>query len=333
MARRVVILHTGGTLGMRPRDPDRALAPDEFGTTVLEHVPELHDIAEVEPRVLFNIDSSDVGPAHWSAIAAAVESALGRGDGVVVTHGTDAMAYTAAALSFLLRGLPGPVVLTGSQRPLADPRSDARGNLVGAVDLATRDIPEVAIYFQGALLRGNRTTKDSTFAYGAFRSPNLLPLAEVGTGVRSVTPPLRPDPPLRVEGGFDPRVAAVRLVPGQSSAVLRTLVGTEVRGVLVEAFGSGNLPVIDRGIADAVRELAASDRLVAIASQAPHGSVDLGRYVGGRLARDCGAVGVGDMTREAAAVKMMYVLGSTASIPEARDALVVPIAGEMGGEA
>ncbi len=259
---RVLILHTGGTLGMRPRHPDRALAPDEFGPAIVTQVPELAEIADVTPRVFCNIDSCDVTPEHWVALAHAIAEASNRGDGVVITHGTDAMAYTASALSFLLRDLRTPVILTGSQRPLADPRSDARANLVGAVDLATRPIPEVGIYFDEMLLRGNRTTKRSSFAYAAYRSPNFPPLAEMGTHLK-LDVPAPPAPatggppaaPCRVEGAFDRRVAALRLLPGQPAEPLAALAGTSVRAVLLQAFGVGNLPVVDRSIVDAVAGL------------------------------------------------------------------------------
>ena len=330
MGRRVRIVHTGGTLGMRPTAPDETLAPDEFGSTVLEHVPELSQIAEIETRVLFNIDSSDIRPEHWLALADAVADARSCCDGVVITHGTDAMSYTAAALSFLLRGLDLPVILTGSQRPLADARTDGRANLVVAVDLALRPIPEVAIYFDGLLLRGNRTTKSSSFAFGAFASPNFLPLAEVGTEVRMVRQPLQPTGPFRIEGGFDRRVAVVRLVPGQDGSVLRALAQTDIRALLLIAFGSGNVPIEDRSVAEALRELVDSGRVVAIGSQAPNGRVDLDRYLGGRLAREVGAVGTLDMTVEAATVKLMYLLATDDPPDRIRRALTAPIAGEVG---
>ncbi|MDX1389801.1 MAG: asparaginase domain-containing protein, partial [Acidobacteriota bacterium] len=153
MSKKVLILHTGGTLGMRPQDPDRALAPDELGTALLEQAPEIGRIAAVEIRYLYNMDSSDMTPDHWLAFAGEIAGSIADFDGVVITHGTDTMAYTAAALSYVLRNLPVPVIVTGSQRPLVDARSDARANLVGAVDLATRDSPEVAIYFDGKLFR------------------------------------------------------------------------------------------------------------------------------------------------------------------------------------
>jgi L-asparaginase len=327
--KKVQILHTGGTLGMSPREPDRALAPDQIGATMLEHVPELSRIAQIETRVLSNIDSSDIGPAQWCALAEAIADGLESFDGFVVTHGTDAMAHTACALSFMLRDLPKPVVLTGSQRPLSDARSDGRGNLVGAVEFATHDIPEVGIYFDDRLLRGNRAKKSSTFAYDAFSSPNFPPLAQLGAGFRLITEPIRPRGPFAVEGGFDCAVASMRLVPGASDAPWRALERSGVRGLIVEALGSGNVPVVDRSVADAIARLSASGIVVAISSQATHGSVDLGRYLGGRLARDSGGVGAGDMTVEAAAVKLMYLLGTLDDPEKVRAALPNPLAGEV----
>jgi len=329
--RRVLILHTGGTLGMRPRDPDQALAPDEFGSTVLQHVPELQRIAEIETRVLFNVDSSDLTPEEWMTLAREVHGARHDYDGVVITHGTDAMAYSASALSFVLRDVPFPVILTGSQRPLADVHSDGRANLVGAVDLALRPVPEVSIYFDGLLLRGNRAIKASTFAFGAFRSPNFPPLAEVGTEVKLVSTPLRPGGAFRLEGGFDPRVAAVWLTPGSDGAVLERLCESDTAAVLIAAFGFGNFPVVDRAVADATRALVEAGKVVALGSQAVDGRVDLERYAGGRLARDAGAVGTGDMTLEAASVKLMYLLGTLGSADEIRAALELSIAGEISG--
>jgi len=329
LRKRVLILHTGGTLGMAPREPDRVLAPAEFGTALAEHVPELSELAEVETRVLCNLDSSDVGPEHWMRLAHETATAFARFDGVVITHGTDTMAYSASALSFVLRNPPRPVILTGSQRPLAQPHSDARGNLVGAVDLATRDIPEVAVYFHGWLLRGNRTSKTSSFAYRAFRSPNCTPLAQVGTDVRLHTPALEPRGPFRVEGAFDPRVAVLRVVPGQDGTALAVLAQTDTRAVLLEAFGVGNIPVEDRSFGDGLRRLAAAGKIIAVGSQSAHGGVDLSRYPGGRLAEECGAVGIGDMTIEAATVKLMYLLGGGADADEVRRRLLEPLAGEL----
>jgi L-asparaginase len=326
---RVLLIHTGGTMGMRPRQPDQALAPDEFGPTLLSLVPEISALADVDTRVLINIDSCDMTSQHWVQLAEAIAAQIDRYDGFVITHGTDAMAYTASALSYLLRDLPRPVILTGSQRPLAEPRSDARGNLVGAIDLATRDIPEVGIYFDGTLLRGNRATKRSSFRLAAYRSPNFPPLAEVGTDIVFGNELLQPTGAFRVQGQFDSRVAAIRLLPGQPASAIACLRQAGVRAVLVEAFGVGNLPVRDRSIAEALRGLIEAGVVVAIGSQSPHGRIDLHDYAGGRLAREIGAVGTEDMTLEAAAVKLMYLLGTLDDSAEVRQQLAVPIAGEV----
>jgi L-asparaginase len=330
MSRRVLLLHTGGTLGMRPRQPDLALGPDEFASTVLEHVPELADLGEVETQVLFNLDSTDLTPRHWMELARAVFDAGGRFDGVVITHGTDAMAYTASALSYVLRDLPFPVILTGSQRPLADVHTDGRANLVGAVDLALRGVCEVCIYFDGLLLRGNRAVKRSTFDFGAFRSPNHPPLGEIGTDVRLYTTPSPPTGRFRIEGSFDPRVASVWLTPGTSATALRALVEEDLRAVLLIAPGMGNVPVESDAVADAIAALMAAGKVVAVGSQARGGGTDLARYVGGRKANRAGAVGVGDMSLEAAIVKLMYLAASLDSADRIRQVLTAPIAGEIG---
>lgn len=326
---RVLILHTGGTLGMRPRDPDEALAPDEFGQTVLEHVPELRSLADIDTRVLCNLDSSDLAPQHWMELARAIHEAHNKYDGVVITHGTDAMVYTASALSYVLRALPFPVILTGSQRPLSDVHTDGRANLVGAVDLALHPIPEVTIYFNGLLLRGNRAIKYSTFDFGAFRSPNFLPLAEIGTGVRLTGQPLKPKGKFRVDGQFDSRIAVVWLHPGADGSVLRDIRHADLRGVLVIAFGYGNVPVADRGVADAIRALTEAGKVVAVGTQSLDGTVDMKRYAGGRLALAHGAVGTGDMTLPATAVKLMYLAGTLDSADAIKRALPVPLAGEI----
>jgi len=314
---------------MRPREPDRALAPDEFGTTVLEHVPELSRIAEIEAQVVYNIDSCDLTPTHWMELARTIHRCADRCRGVVITHGTDAMAYTAAALSFVLRGLPFPVVLTGSQRPLADIKTDGRANLIGAVDLATRAIPEVGIYFGGLLLRGNRATKTSSFAFGAFSSPNALPLVEVGAEVRQIQPTWPVTGEFRVEGSFDPRVVVLRLVPGQSIKAARSVIDAETRGVLLVGFGTGNIALAKSDLQDLIRELTSAGVVVAIGSQAAHGRVDLGRYSGGRAAAEAGAVGIADMTLDAAVVKLMYLLGTHQEPAAVRQWLDRPISGEV----
>jgi L-asparaginase len=178
-------------------------------------------------------------------------------------------------------------------------------------------------------MRGNRTIKYSTFAFGAFQSPHMQPLAEVGTSVRLGREALQPEGVFRVEGSFDPRVAVVWLTSGDDGATLRRLADGDEVAVLIAAFGCGNIPVKDRGVADGIRALVDAGKVVAIGSQSLSATVDLTRYAGGRLAQEAGAVGIGDMTLPAATVKLMYLAGTLANADETRAALTVPIAGEV----
>ena len=179
-----------------------------------EQVPELQRLADVEVRIVYNLDSSDIGPSEWTALANVIAEARPHYDGFVVIHGTDTMAYTASALSLALADLDWPVVLTGSQRPLGELRTDARRNLVDAVDLATRDIPEVGICFDGSLLRGNRSTKGDAWSYNAFASPACAPLARLGLDVEIAPHVRRLTGHFRCLSSFRPNVAFYRVIPG-----------------------------------------------------------------------------------------------------------------------
>src|SRR6516164_379120 len=276
----VLLLHTGGTLGMSGRRPT-PLSPDTYAQQILARVPELSALATVETRILCNLDSSDVGPDEWTALAGEVAGARATHDGIVIIHGTDTMAYTAAALSFALAGLDRPVVLTGSQRPLGEIRTDARRNLVDAVDLATRDLPEVGICFDGRLYRGNRATKGDAWSYHAFASPGCPPLARLGLDVEILPHVRRPSRPFRAVGQFDARVAVCHLTPGMSPTRLNALVGDDLRGVVLAAFGVGNVPERAASWAAEVRRVVDTGVTVLVVTQARTGFVDLGLYANG----------------------------------------------------
>ena len=214
--KRIHLVHTGGTLGMSTEDG--ALQPGPYLAGLLEDVPELRRLAEVDVDILMNLDSSSMAPVDWDRIAAHVHARMGAYDGFVVIHGTDTMAYTASALSFALRGLRKPVVCTGSQRPLRAIPTDARSNLVSAVDLATRDVPEVTILVGRSLLRGNRARKASSERYDAFESPNYPALARIGLDV-DLHPSLirRPVEPSHLVPGFDPAVVYLPVWPAATA--------------------------------------------------------------------------------------------------------------------
>jgi hypothetical protein len=177
--KKVLILHTGGTLGMT----GEPLEPDAYSQALTEAVPELTKLAEIDTRIVFNLDSSDVGPEHWTSLTAEIASSYDDFDGFVIVHGTDTMSYTASALAYTLVGLDKPVVLTGAQRPLSALPTDARRNLADAVELATRDIPEVGICFDGLFLRGCCSTKNNVRDYRAFDSPGISALARLGVDI------------------------------------------------------------------------------------------------------------------------------------------------------
>lgn len=310
--RRLLLLNTGGTLGMDPNGVD-GLAPGALADQVFKYIPEALELADIDTRVLFNQDSANVQVGHWQIIAEAIAGELDRYDGFVVIHGTDTMAYTAAALSFMLTNLPKPVILTGAQRPIAMIRTDAKSNLVNALELATQDIPEVGLFFDHTLFRGNRAKKISIGEFAAFRSPNYPPLAEVGLhlDIRHAVV-RRPAGLFRLEGGFSDKVLVLRLFPGIQPTYLWPLLDSEILAFVIEAYGAGNVPIQERTLVPFIAEATRRGKVVALCSQAMIGAVDPSLYASGREALAAGAVSCADMTVEAAVVKMMFLLGQFA---------------------
>ncbi len=303
---RIRVLSTGGTLGMLQSDPG-PLAPSAVSENVLRYVQGLEAEVELSAEALWTLDSSDMGPAHWSELAEAVAARIHEVDGIVILPGTATMAWTAAALSFALRGLPKPVVLTGAQRPIAWVRSDARSNVVHSALCAGMDLPEVSVFFGRWLFRGNRCTKTSVQSYEAFESPDCPPLVEMGVEVQRIEPVRRPAQPFSVDARFEPRVVVVPVVPGSDGALLDAAVAGGARGVVVQGFGSGNVP--QARWPAAIARAAAAGVGVVMHSQCLRGHVELGAYEGGRAALDAGAMAAGSMTLECAAVKLMHGLG------------------------
>ena len=323
---RVLVLHTGGTLGMAGGRPS-ALRPAPFARTLRTRVPELAELAEVRLEVFSNLDSSELQPEAWLALARRLARRLPEVDGAVVTHGTDTLAHTASALSFLLPGLDRPVVLTGSQRPLGVVRTDARLNLIDAVTSALRGPPEVTVCFDSKLYRGNRTLKKSVAEYDAFESPNfpLLGILGVTAQFQRGLPPRK----LRLSDRLDPRVFLLKVFPGMEPALPLSLV-SKVRGLVVEAYGAGNVPVdpAGRSLRPVFREARARGVPVVVVSQAPKNSVDLSLYQGGAAALAEGAISGGDMTSVAALTKLMHVLGAARGASAIRRAMERSVAGE-----
>lgn len=325
--KRIVVLHTGGTLLMQERGG--ILSPSEHDVALEDELPVLTRIARIESQTLASLDSADMQPAHWQLIARATHAALRDPDvdGVVIVHGTDTMAYSASAVALMLGSVPKPVVFTGAQRPLFEARTDARANLVDACLLATLHVPEVGLAFASQLLRGVRATKRDAWHLSAFDSPNLAPLVELGLAV-AVAGHVRAAGPSTLDDRLDPRVVALRLFPGFDPRVLDACVALGMRGIVLEAFGTGNLPCLEGSLVPAIERAAATGVTVLVVSQCFRGVAELSRYRGGVLAREAGAVAGGDMTAEAAIAKLMIGLGRYDDASELRRFLDRDVVGE-----
>jgi L-asparaginase len=289
-------------------------------------VPELGQLAELSVEVPFNQDSACLEPADILALAGRVRTAAEAFDGFVIIHGTDTMAFTASVLGFLLSDLGKPVVLTGSQRPLAFVRSDARSNLVNAVDLACRAVPEVGICFGTHWLRGVATDKLSVSLFEAFQSPNLAPLAEIGAEIR-----LHPEAgqfirrmPAGLGRALDLNVHTVTPHPGMTWCPAPM----GAKAVLILAFGAGNLPMGREDLGAFLCDCGNRKLPVVVISQCPHGGVDLSAYEMGRKVEALGATSGGLHTRWAALAKLGLVLGAGGGIAEVREAFRARWAGE-----
>ena len=302
------------------------LEPGAYGDQLIEAVPELARLADVEVRITFNLDSSDVGPEQWASLARTIVEEWGGWDGYVIVHGTDTMAFTASALAFALSGLDRPVILTGAQRPLQEHRTDARRNLVDAVELATMRVPEVGVCFDGMLLRGCRSVKVDSSSYRAFSSPGVEPLAVLGTHVQLGRHIREPTGPFRCEPLFDPRVQVVYVTPGlDGDGLAHILSRPGLRGVVLAAYGSGT--IADNGMAEAVAEAISEGMEILVVTQRA-GAVDLGLYRNSRRLLAAGAIPGGAMRIEAAVPKLMHALAAYPSSRTRRTYLMQDVAGE-----
>lgn len=322
--KRILFLLTGGTIAMTPSG-GKVLLP-QAGADLLADVPELARIADIEQKPLFHLDSADMLPTSWVRVAEEVHTAFSvhGADGVVIVHGTDTMAYGASLVAFLLGPLPGPVVFTGAQKPLSDVRTDARQNLVDATLVATMALPEVVIVFGARAYRGVAATKVDAFGFEAFTSPNTAPLVTFGTGVELGT--MRAASTLgALDLRLEHRVASLRVVPGLTPDLVRAVLGTGIRGLVLSTYGTGTLP---GGLVPCLEEARAADIVVLAVSQCLRGHVELGRYEAGAAAEAAGVLSGGGMTLEAAIAKTMVGLGRLGSVDAVREFLQHDALGE-----
>lgn len=314
---KVLIVYTGGTFGMT-YDSEGVLIPFDFNA-ILDHLPTLRNLALELTVVSFEepIDSSNMDPSHWKALASVIYDHYHQHDGFVVLHGTDTMAYTASALSFMLEGLNKPVIFTGAQLPISEPRSDARENLITALELASAYhdgqpiVPEVCIYFDYELLRGNRSKKVESMQFDAFDSGNYPPLAKAGVkfdyNFSAILPYKKGD--LKLRTNINNSISILKLFPGIPLQTITAILKTPgLDAVVLETYGSGNAPT-SPDLVSALSEAIKRGVIILNISQCPGGMVTQGRYETSRELERIGVVGGADMTTEAAVTKLMVLLG------------------------
>jgi L-asparaginase len=334
----ILIIYTGGTIGMVRDEESGTLKSFNFDT-LLKEIPEIKKFESNIETISFEepIDSSNMDPENWWTIAQLIHKNYDAHDGFVVLHGSDTMAYTASALSFMLENLVKPVILTGSQLPIGDVRTDAKENLLTAIEIANSKnnglamVPEVAIYFEYDLYRGNRATKSNAEDFEAFSSPNYPVLAQAGVSLKFNHTAINSSSPdsLKLNRISGSNIATIKLYPGISKEVILSIINTpNLRAIILETFGAGNastqiwfidllIEAIDKGI------------IILNISQCAGGGVEQGKYETSSAFSKIGVVSGKDMTYEAAVTKLMYLLSTDLSSNEIKELLQQPLRGEI----
>ena len=332
--KKILVIYTGGTIGMVNTPQGYAPRREAFHA-LLDAIYELHtapmprwDIVDMDPL----LDSSNITVVEWNAIGAVIAEKYDAYDGFVVLHGTDTMAYTASALSFMLRNNRKPVVLTGSQIPLCEIRNDARDNIITALLIAASDqVHEVCLYFGGKLLRGNRSVKYSADDLIAFESPNYPALAEAGIAIRfnaaALLPPCRGR--FAIQTLKNVPIGVIKVFPGIQFELFDSIMTERLRGIVIETFGAGNIPAHADALLPIIRKASDNGTVIIVCSQCPHGTVSLGAYETSSALRDAGAVSGFDITTEAAVAKLYYLFSRGLSGNEIRARMERSLRGEM----
>jgi L-asparaginase len=336
---KILLIYTGGTIGMKKDFETGALRAFNF-SKLLQRIPELKQLdCEIE-TISFEkpIDSSNMNPEKWAKIATIIEDNYTSFDGFVVLHGSDTMSYSASALSFMLENLAKPVIFTGSQLPIGDLRTDAKENLITAIQIASlREngkpvISEVCLYFEYKLYRGNRTTKINAEHFNAFTSPNYPDLVESGVHLKlnsELFLPLKGNLQLKVHKNLDNHVAIIKMFPGISEVVLAAILDIpNLKGIVLETYGAGNAPTEDWFISLLKKAINKGLHIINV-TQCSAGSVSMGQYETSTSLKEIGVISGKDITTEAAITKLMYLLGQKITPNEFKKIFETSLRGEM----
>jgi L-asparaginase len=335
----ILIIYTGGTIGMREDPKTRTLSPMKF-EFIQEEIPELNKLGYRIDSIAFNppIDSSNMTTSIWIKLAQTIKDHYTDYDGFVILHGTDTMAYSASALSYMLEKLEKPVIMTGSQLPIGVLRTDGKENLITAVQIAAAKengrarVPEVCIYFSSNLFRGNRTTKQDSQLFSAFMSHHYPPLAVAGVDINYNLDKIyyQKNPgQFKINTALDDNVVILKLFPGLNRYYFEFVLNLpRIKGIVLESFGSGNMPTFP-WLLNAIREATRSGKILLNVSQCPGGRVQMGFYETSAELSKAGVVSGNEITTEAAVTKLMFLLGQNMSLENTRKCLQRNLRGEI----
>lgn len=326
MKKRILMIGTGGTIASESGED--GLTPELDASGLLRYIPGIAKWCDVDCVQLYNLDSTNLRPDNWLGIARAVQTNYERYDGFVISHGTDTMAYTAAALSYLIRNSAKPIVLTGAQKPIWFDSTDSKRNLIDAFLYACRGCGGVQIVFDGRVILGTRARKTRSKSFQAFSSVNYPELAVIRDEVVLQFIRLEPKEPVAFSETMNPNVGLLKLIPGADSSLLRFMT-EKYDAIIIESFGVGGLPEYG-GYYEALREATERGKIIVMTTQVPNEGSDLAVYhVGGRLKHNLRILEAYDMTTEAAVAKLMWLLGMGLERSELERMFYTGIAGDI----